>query len=182
MIAQLARLLERPLVVGDNFDFEPRDAIVVLGAPLGPDGALTPVLQERVEVAAALFAAGGAPRIVATGGPSRGSLQTEADAIAAALMAAGILGEAILVETESRSTRENAQFTARKLAPYDAHRIWIVTQPFHSRRAARLFRNAGFDARVWHIADSLEYVDRKRAVRWCAREYAAWARLLLLRT
>jgi uncharacterized SAM-binding protein YcdF (DUF218 family) len=57
--------------------------------------------------------------------------------------------------------------------------IWLVTQPFHGRRAARLFRSAGFEPHVWHIADSLEYRDRSRAARWVMREYAAWAALLL---
>ena len=57
----------------------------------------------------------------------------------------------------------------------------VVTQPFHGRRGAWLFRRAGFDAHVWHIDDSVEYRDRRRALRWLVREYAAWARQLLLR-
>ncbi|MBC7974045.1 MAG: YdcF family protein, partial [Myxococcales bacterium] len=60
-----------------------------------------------------------------------------------------------------------------------ARSIWLVTQPFHGRRSLRLFRHAGFDARVWHIADSLQYRDRRRAMRWLVREYAAWVLLLL---
>jgi uncharacterized SAM-binding protein YcdF (DUF218 family) len=59
--------------------------------------------------------------------------------------------------------------------------VWLVTQPFHARRALRLFRAAGLDARAWHIADSVQYRDRGRAVRWLVREYAAWAKLLLRR-
>jgi hypothetical protein len=34
---------------------------------------------------------------------------------------------------------------------------------------------------VWHIDDSIEYRDRKRALRWVIREYAAWGRELLRR-
>jgi uncharacterized SAM-binding protein YcdF (DUF218 family) len=180
VLDRIASLLERPLIVRDNSP-EVLDAIVVLGAPLGPGGSLTPFLDERVAAAAALYEAGAAPRIVATGGVTHRAPRAEAEAIAEGLMAAGVPTHAILVEAASRRTFDNARLTAEILAPLGAHRIWLVTQPFHGRRSARLFRDAGFDARVWHIADSIEYRDRRRALRWCAREYAAWARLLLSR-
>jgi uncharacterized SAM-binding protein YcdF (DUF218 family) len=173
-IDQLAGLLERPLVIRDPF--EPLDVIVVLGAPLGPGGALSRVLAERVEAAAALWRAGGAPIVLASGGTTHGAPRAEADAIAEALRAQGI--DDVLLERDSRTTAENAQYVARMLAATGARRIWLVTQPFHGRRAARLFRAAGLEPHVWHIADSLEYRDRARAVRWLVREYAAWAKLL----
>lgn len=172
MIASLmARVLERPLVVRD--ELQPADAIVVLGAPLWRDGSLSRIGAERVDAAIELWRAGGAPRVVATGGLTQGASRAEADAMAEALREAGI--PEVLVERESRSTAENARFTAQLLAPLDVRRIWIVTQPFHGRRAARLFREAGLDVRVWHIENSLEYRDRRRALKWLVREYASWA-------
>src|SRR5579872_5240883 len=57
VLDRVARLLERPLVIREPF--APLDAIVVLGAPLGPGGALSPVAAERVRAAAALWRAGG---------------------------------------------------------------------------------------------------------------------------
>ena len=42
----------------------------------------------------------------------------------------------------------------------------------------RLIERAGFEAHVWHIDNSLEYRDRRRALRWVLREYAAWAAML----
>ena len=167
----MLRWLEKPLVIDDAF--ARCDAIVVLGAPLRSDR-LSPILVERVDAAAQLFHAGGAPTVIATGGVTSGSI-AEADAIAAALRARGV--PHVLVERASRTTAENARFTAA-LLPRGAT-VWIVTQPFHGRRAARLFRAAGLSPRVWHIADSLEYRDRGRALRWVVREYAAWGKLLL---
>jgi uncharacterized SAM-binding protein YcdF (DUF218 family) len=178
VIGLVAKLLEAPLAITDA-PVERRDAIVVLGAPLSPSGAITQVLEERIAAAAALFHAGGAPLVVVSGGTTHGASRAEADAIAEALRAAGIAN--ILVENRSRSTAENARFTAALLEPHHAHTVWIVTQPFHGRRAARLFRHAGFDARIWHIDDSVQYRDRKRALRWLVREYAAWCKLLVLR-
>jgi uncharacterized SAM-binding protein YcdF (DUF218 family) len=84
----------------------------------------------------------------------------------------------VLVERASLTTLENARLTRPMLDAHGVRSLWVVTQPFHGRRSARLFRQAGFDAHVWHIADSVEYRDRRRAVRWLVREYAAWARLL----
>ena len=48
--------------------------------------------------------------------------------------------------------------------------------------AARpLFRRVGFEAHLWHIADSVQCRERRRATRWLMREYAAWSHLLVRR-
>ncbi|HWU86280.1 MAG TPA: YdcF family protein, partial [Kofleriaceae bacterium] len=186
----LASLLELPLVVREPL--RPLDAIVVLGAPLGPGDTLTPVLDERVAAAAALWRAGGGRIVVASGGVTgrggpprehRGThgrcgthgRRAESEVMAEALRARGVAD--VLVEDGSRTTAENARLTAALLAPLGARSAWIVTQPFHGRRAVRLFRAAGLDAHAWHIEDSLQYADRGRAVRWLVREYAAWLKL-----
>ncbi len=173
MIDRLARALEAPLRVDDPM--EAADAIVVLGAPLGPGGRLTPILEERVAAAAKLWRAGAGRHVVATGGVTHGAPRAEADALAEGLAAAGVPD--VIVERDALTTAENARFTARLLEPLAASMVWIVTQPFHGRRAALLFRRAGLEPRVWHIADSVQYRDRRRAVRWLVREYASWALL-----
>jgi uncharacterized SAM-binding protein YcdF (DUF218 family) len=164
-------LLERRLVVRGEA-LRPLDAIVVLGAPLIGDR-LTAPLIERIEAAAALYRAGAAPIVVATGGTTRGASRAEAAAIAEGLRERGVPG--VLVEDKSQTTAENAAFTAALLGAGKS--VWLVTQPFHGRRAARLFRKAGLDAHVWHIDDSLQYRDRKRAMKWVTREYFAWLSL-----
>jgi uncharacterized SAM-binding protein YcdF (DUF218 family) len=178
VIRLLARVLEAPLAQSSTTDTEPRDAIVVLGARLGRGDTLTTPLEERVAAAAQLYRDGAAPRIVTTGGVTGTARRSEADVLADALVAAGVSRDAITVERQARTTADNARFTAALLG---RARVWLVTQPFHARRALRLFRAAGFDARAWHIADSVQYRDRGRAVRWFVREYAAWAKLLLRR-
>ena len=164
----IARLLEAP-----RHPLVRADAIVVLGAPLGPGGALSPILEERVAAAAALHRAGGGTHVVATGGITRGAPRAEAVAIAEALRAAGVPD--VLVEDRALTTADNARFTAQLLAPLGARTVWLVTQPFHGRRAALLFRRAGLEPRVWHIADSVQYRDRAREAKWVVRELGAWA-------
>jgi uncharacterized SAM-binding protein YcdF (DUF218 family) len=175
MLDRVARVLEIPLRV--SHVLEPLDAIVVLGAPLRRSGALSPIVAERIAAAAALYHAGGARLVVATGGSPNGGPRSEAEAIAEGLRAAQVPD--VLVEDRSRTTAENAAFTAKLLSPLGARRVWLVTQPFHGRRASLLFRRAGLEPRVWHIDDSLQYRDRRRALRWLVREYAAWSKLLL---
>jgi uncharacterized SAM-binding protein YcdF (DUF218 family) len=172
---RLARLIERPLEVREPF--ATLDAIVVLGAPLGPSGELTPIVAERVAAAAALWRAGGGKIVVASGGVTEGAPRAEADAIAEGLTALGVPD--VIIERASRSTRENARLSRPLLEARGVRSLWLVTQPFHSRRSARLFRRAGFDAHAWHIADSLQYRQRWRTLKWVIREYAAWVRLFV---
>jgi uncharacterized SAM-binding protein YcdF (DUF218 family) len=180
IVDRVVRVLERPLVVRDAF--RRLDAIVVLGGPLGPNDQLTRVLAERARAAAALFQLGGGPLVVASGGVTRGSSRAEADVLAEELRRVGVPDANLVVERESTSTLENARYTQAVLARAIAERplaVWLVTQPFHGRRAQRLFRRAGLDAHVWHIDDSLEYQDRRRALRWVLREYVSWAAMLV---
>lgn len=176
MLRLVAKLLEAPLAIADA-PLEERDAIVVLGAPLTPRGELSPILEERVAAALVLYRAGGARTVVVTGGNTSDAPRTEADALAEVMHEAGV-GD-VIVERHSRSTAENARFTAALLAPRGARTVWLVTQPFHAKRAALLFRRTGLEPRVWHIADSLQYRDRARALRWLVREYGSWAVLAL---
>jgi uncharacterized SAM-binding protein YcdF (DUF218 family) len=176
VLDRITRVLERPLVLRDE-PVRALDAIVVLGSPLGPRDSLTLVLVERARAAMELFCAGGAPLIITTGGIAHGARRAEADVLAEAIRFA-IDGE-VIVERESQTTAQNARLTAKIFAERGLKTAWIVTQPFHTRRAVRLFREAGIDAHAWHIADSLEYRDRRRALRWCVREYASWAALFV---
>src|SRR6185503_15016903 len=104
--------------------FEQRDAIVVLGARLGRGDSLTPVLEERVRVAAELFAAGAAPRVIPTGGVTGHARRAEADVLADALVAAGVPREAIAIERHALTTRDNAELVARMVP---GARVWLVT-------------------------------------------------------
>lgn len=184
MIGALVRVLERPLVVGDAIGedaapVEARDAIVILGAPLTPGGIPSPILEERLAVGIALWRRSGAPIVVVTGGLTRGARRSEASGMAEALRAAGVPESAIAIEDRARTTAENAR-GVRALVP-DVRRIWLVTQPFHTRRAARLFRRAGFAPRPAYLAGGLEKSEPRRALSWVAREYGAWVVALVRR-
>jgi uncharacterized SAM-binding protein YcdF (DUF218 family) len=179
---RLARVLARPLdprgVTGSR---GPADAIVILGAPLRPDDTLPPLAEERVRTGVELWRRGLAPVICVTGGHCpRGHEHTaaEAEGMARWVRAAGVPDSALRVDREARSTRENARRAADLLFPEGRRRVWLVTQPFHLRRALYLFRRAGFEALGHVITGGVQDRHPRDSLRWIVREYGSWALVL----
>ena len=131
----VAGCVTRPLV--ERYPHRPAvelpaaDAIVLLG---GPDGA-------RVWRAAQLYHAGKAPLIIVTGGLVwDGPALSEAKVMQIQLRALGVPDHAILIENDSRNTRQNALFTAELAASPGIERMLLVTSAWHMPRAAATFR------------------------------------------
>jgi|GEM_PF-153642 len=108
----------------------PADAIVVLGR--GAD-----LRPQRVNSSAQLWKEHRAPLIFASG-------WGDAEEIASMLQQQGIPDTAIDGEPCSRTTEENARFTAAILQPRNVHRILLVTDPPHMLRSLLTFRSLGF--------------------------------------
>ena len=147
------------------------DAIVVLGnrPPADAEGRITPELARRMRRGVELFERGLAPRLVVTGGESRGVV--EADVMARYAEAHGVPASAILRERRASDTAENAGFSVRALCGRSecAPRVIVVTSPHHLRRAVALFRCAG--ARVQYAASDPPE-DRGAQMAASAYEYA----------
>lgn len=173
----VTRWLAAPLDPGAPIDEEPADAIVILGAPLSPDDTLPPITEERVRTGVELYRRGLAPVICMTGGHCpRGHEHTasEAEGMARWVRAAGVPESALRVDRQSASTRENARRAAELLFPEGRRRVWLVTQRFHMKRALRLFRRAGFDARGFVIEGGVQDRGDLKSLQWIVREYGSW--------
>jgi uncharacterized SAM-binding protein YcdF (DUF218 family) len=96
----------------------PADVIVVLGGDW----------RNRASRAAALFRAGLAPRVLASGAG-------DCDKMRQLMIGQGVPRTIIAVECASRSTIENAAFSAPILAAMGARSGLLVTSWFHARRA-----------------------------------------------
>src|SRR5690554_1841079 len=98
------------------------DAIVVLGGGVSPadHGDLYPNLEsgaDRVWHAARLFHASKAPLVLLTGGSDpEHSATSEAEAMRRFMVDLGVAGDAIVLESRSRNTSQNAEYTAEILA------------------------------------------------------------------
>ncbi len=144
------------------------DAVVVLGhrPPLDEHG-VEYETRIRVERGVALFRLGIAKHIVFSGGRSTPEA-IESEVMANYARSLGIPDAAILLETSSRDTIENAYFSVAMMRTKlgDAHppRIMLVTSDYHLGRAANLFRCAGAELRGTS-AVSLDLPWRMRAAR-----------------
>lgn len=125
-------------------------AIVVLAGGADASGTgMGPQSSKRFETGLALFNQGAARILVVSGGGE----PPVADFMAQAALAAGVPDEALLVENKSRSTLQNALFTADLERLDKAAPIILVTHRYHLPRANASFRWAGFTQIVNHAAD-----------------------------
>jgi uncharacterized SAM-binding protein YcdF (DUF218 family) len=125
------------------------DAVVILGggaaaAPDRPGGeGLTDVALARVVHGFELARGIGAPVIVSSGNPFGSTKATEAELMSRELLALGARDASITVEGRSRSTLENARFTAAICARRGFSRILLVTSAVHMPRSVRCFEHFG---------------------------------------
>ncbi|MBF6181462.1 YdcF family protein [Nocardia otitidiscaviarum] len=94
-----------------------------------------------------------APVIVTGGNPRSGV--TEAEAMAAWLVAHGIPAARIHVEPAARSTVENAAYTAEMMTRVGSSDALLITSADHMPRATAIFRAAGIDLADTFTPDQL---------------------------
>ncbi len=134
------------------------DVIVVLGAAVGIGGGPSAALRRRVAEGVRHFEAGAAPVLLLSGGKGGGTgggVPAEAEvmrnlALAAGVasgVAAGVAEERLVLETESRSTLENARRSARIMRARGWTKALVVTDAVHLPRALMAFRALGIEAK-----------------------------------
>ncbi len=134
--------------------------IVVLGGGVSREAArsddfavLTEASLRRLFAAAERQRAADA-RLIISGGVSRYAA-SEASLLGALALRLGVPAERLVLEQESRTTWQNAQFVAA-LEPPVARRIALVTSALHMARARYAFEQAGFEV-------CTDAVDRRHA-------------------
>lgn len=149
----LQSLLERQIAPTPAQSLPSADAIVVLGGtlspPAGEGGEVNlSAAADRLVYAARLYALGKAPIVLVSGGDGGedDTLGAESVHAAALLEGWGIPKSAILTETESSNTYENATFTKLMLEQHHLRRVLLVTSAMHMPRALATFRSAGIEA------------------------------------
>ncbi len=146
----------------------PADVIIVLGHPANADGGPSPAMREQVALAAALYRAGLAPMLLCTGGAVYNQ-HVEAQVMAGLAVQQGVPADAIITETQSRDTVENARYCRQIMQVRGWRDAIVVTTPHHVRRASRIFRLAGIPHQMAYPAHSYEMASwraRGRALRW----------------
>lgn len=139
---------------------------IVLGARVFPDGSASDALRDRVVLGVELLHQGRATRLIFTGGTPDGR-PTEAAAMRAIALSAGVPDERITLESASTTTLENA---ARCAELFTEREVLLVTCDFHLARASAIFREAGFT--VWPVP-SRRLLSRADRARLMTKETAA---------
>lgn len=122
------------------------DAILVLGGglrlPIAPrKNAQLVDASDRYWHATQLFKANKAPKIILSGGNvyQQPGLKGESYYAAKLLREWGIPEQAILFEDTSRTTKQNAERSAKLLAQHNIKTVLLVTSGFHMPRSMQLF-------------------------------------------
>ncbi len=136
---------------------------------------------ERMTEGAALALRLRSVPVVFTGGNGNLIVNTppEAEAARRLLLALGIAEPRIILESQSRTTSENAQFTKAILNPKRGDRWLLVTSAWQMPRSMGCFRNAGFDVVAWPVdyrasgpfAPDLNFLEGLRRTDYIVREY-----------
>lgn len=137
---------------------EPFDYGIVLGgytnmSAVQPPGVVSFSLSgNRLTGALALYETGKIKHILLTGGSGKliGEEESEAPIARWYLQQAGVPDSAILIESMSRNTWENALFSKRlidSIAPQS--RCLLITSAWHLRRAKRCFDKAGLPCAIF---------------------------------
>jgi uncharacterized SAM-binding protein YcdF (DUF218 family) len=130
------------------------DAIVVLGGGARPAEPPQPVVEldgataNRLLYAAKLYRDGKAPIVILSGGqlPWRKALPPVSAEMAEVIEIMGVPSVAVVQESESGNTYQNAILTKAILEQHNLHRILLVTSALHMPRALALFRYQGVQA------------------------------------
>ena len=147
--SQLLEPLEAAYPAFADEELPKADAIVVLGGAIsgetryGLGGDLNQA-ADRLWRAAELYRARKAPFMVLSGGAVTAGATPGAVLMAEKLKGLGVPEAALIGEPESRTTRENAQYSRALLADKGVHHILLVTSASHMRRAAAVFTAQGF--------------------------------------
>lgn len=146
---ELRAVLERQHPLQDEAALPSADAIVVLGGGGGYGWMANEEVDaddlrgSRTAAGARAWLAGLAPVVILSGGGV--GQNTEARRMARAIQHLGVPEAALVLETRSRSTRENASYSAALARQLGIQKILLVTSSLHMPRAVFEFRASGLD-------------------------------------
>jgi SanA protein len=169
-LAVLAWLADRqlnrdaaPYMTADIARVPAMEVALVLGAaPIGPEGGPNRYLAYRLDAAAALWKAGKAKYLIASG--AREGDYDEPTYMRAQLIERGVPASAIYCDFDGIRTLDSI---LRAQSVYGQQRFLIVSQGFHVARALFLARRVGFDAWGFEARD----VDRPYSIFTELRRY-----------
>ena len=142
-------------IAGQRDDLRPSDVAVVLGNRVLPDGRPSRRLAARLDEGAAVWRAGLVKAVIVSGGVETGKKggkgADEGQAMRAYLLAHGVPGRAIIVDSHGDNTQDTARNTAAILRARGWKTAMAVTQYYHIPRTRLALEQYGIaDVRSAH--------------------------------
>jgi uncharacterized SAM-binding protein YcdF (DUF218 family) len=141
-------------ITGQQDNAQEADTIIVLGAGLTRNGRVGDALRRRSQHAATLWHDGYAETIICTGGQAQGQSRSEADGCLEVLLSAGIPRTAVLLESNSHSTEENALYSRDLMEANGWQNAILVSDSFHMLRADFIFSTRGHEVVLSPVSSS----------------------------
>ncbi|HEL0668444.1 TPA: YdcF family protein [Streptococcus equi subsp. zooepidemicus] len=130
------------------------DYIIVLGSGLNGDQ-VTPLLASRINKGIQIYQKNPGSKLIMSGGKGADELIAEGEAMCRYAIQQGIKSEDILVENQSRNTRENILFS-KQLIPSGAS-FCLVTNRYHLFRALLLAKELALPCRGYGAKTKLYF-------------------------
>lgn len=152
--AWLLGYLQSAYDVKPMIEWDKRNAIVLLGAgteKIVSTGLIEPGIFSygRIVEAAILYndcrKTEANCKIIVSGGDPQHNGSSEASVYKSTLIQIGVDATDIFLESDSKNTWQNAQFTSVMLRQYDANRVFLVSSSVHLRRSMLYFTHFGID-------------------------------------
>ena len=121
-------------------------AAIVLGAAVWGERP-SPVFRERIQHGIDLVHSGRVGALILTGGRGEGQSLAESEVARAYAMAQGVSAQRIHVETRSHITYENLREAKAIMEREGWTTALLVSDPLHMKRAVRMARDLGIEAR-----------------------------------
>jgi uncharacterized SAM-binding protein YcdF (DUF218 family) len=145
--------------LSDSWDKPAGDVMILLGGDTVDEKTLGQMSFWRCVYAVWLWREGNIRQVIISGGGKEAIAGPMADY----LMSHGVPRDVIVIESASRSTRENALNTAALVRP--GSRPVLVTSDFHMLRARRALRKAGVETDAYPVPDAIKQNNSWR-LRW----------------
>lgn len=121
------------------------DAAIVLGAA-AYGSTPSPVYRERIRHAVSLYRSDTVRKLIFTGGFGPGAALAESQVARNFALQQGVPASDILIETRSRTTRQNLLEARRVMYAAGLRTAAIVSDPLHMKRALRMSADLGIEA------------------------------------
>jgi uncharacterized SAM-binding protein YcdF (DUF218 family) len=130
---------------GSTSSSERADAAVVLGAAVWTEE-VSPVFRERINHAINLYRTGQVRKVIFTGGQGNPGEPTESSAARDYALQSGLPANDILIEEKSHNTYENILYAKQIADKNGIHKVLIVSDPLHMKRAMAMATDMGLAA------------------------------------